>query len=112
VSAAQSGCRKTAARAERTLVLKRLVLVLLGLVTVAAAASVLAFLNWRPDAESACGQRCSPERLEEIEQLLGQNEPIHVQYWDYLRLAWDCRDLEPPAVRVDPNRSRCDQPEL
>ncbi len=95
--------------------LKRLVLVLLGLVTVAAAASVLAFLaflNWRPDAESLCGQRCSPERLEEIEQLLGQNEPIHVQYWDYLRLAWDCRDLEPPAVRVDPNRSRCDQPEL
>jgi hypothetical protein len=93
-------------------VLKRLVLVLLGLVTVAAAASVLAFLNWRPDAESVCGRPCSPERLEEIEQFHGLNEPIHVQYWDYLRLAWDCRDLEPPAWRVDPNRSRCDQPEL
>lgn len=96
--------------------LKRLVLVLLGLVTVAAAASVLAFLNWRStglsDAESLCGQNCTPERLEEIEQVLGLNEPIHVRYWDYLRLAWDCRDLEPPAVRVDPNRSRCDQPEL
>ena len=93
--------------------LKRLVLVLLGLVTVAAVASVLAFLNWRPDAESVCGRPCSPERLEEIEQRFGLNEPIHVQYWDYLRLAWDCRDLEPPAPwRVDPNRSRCDQPEL
>lgn len=92
--------------------LKRLVLVLLGLVTVAAAASVVAFLNWRPDAESVCGRPCSPERLEEIEQFHGLNEPIHVQYWDYLRLAWDCRDLEPPAWRVDPNRSRCDQPEL
>ena len=94
--------------------LKRLVLVLLGLVTVAAAASVLAFLNWRPDelAESFCGRPCSPERLEEIEQRFGLNEPIHVQYWDYLRLAWDCRDLEPPAFRIDPNRSRCDQPEL
>ena len=94
------------------MVLKRLVLVLLGLATVVAVASIIAFLNWRPDAESVCGRNCSQQQLEETEQFLDKNEPMHVQYWDYLGLAWNCRDVDPPAVRVEPHRSRCDQPDL
>ena len=85
-------------------------LVAVALVVAAGIASIVLYLNWRPDAEDYCGRPCSAEHRENIELVLGLDKPGYELYWDYLGLVWECRDLDPPPIRVDRRRSRCDQP--
>ncbi|MFL5972866.1 MAG: ABC transporter permease [Gaiellaceae bacterium] len=66
-------------------VVRRLILllpILLGL-------SLLVFLWIRAlpagPAQSLLGERATPETIRQIEEQYGLNEPIHVQYWSYLR---------------------------
>ena len=59
-----------------------LVPILLGL-------SLLVFLWIRAlpagPAQSLLGERATPETIRQIEEQYGLNEPIHVQYWSYLK---------------------------
>ena len=59
-----------------------LVPILLGL-------SLLVFLWIRAlpagPAQSILGERATPETIRQIEEQYGLNEPIHVQYWSYLK---------------------------
>ena len=66
-------------------VVRRLMLllpILLGL-------SLLVFLWIRAlpagPAQSLLGERATPETIRQIEEQYGLNEPIHVQYWSYLK---------------------------
>ena len=66
-------------------IVRRLILllpILLGL-------SLLVFLWIRAlpagPAQSLLGERATPETIRQIEEQYGLNEPIHVQYWSYLR---------------------------
>jgi peptide/nickel transport system permease protein len=66
-------------------VVRRLILlapILLGL-------SLLVFLWIRAlpagPAQSLLGERATPETIRQIEEQYGLNEPIHVQYWSYLK---------------------------
>ena len=66
-------------------IVRRLILlvpILLGL-------SLLVFLWIRAlpagPAQSLLGERATPETIRQIEEQYGLNEPIHVQYWKYLR---------------------------
>jgi peptide/nickel transport system permease protein len=59
-----------------------LVPILLGL-------SILVFLWIRAlpagPAESLLGERATPETIQQIEEQYGLDEPIHIQYWEYLK---------------------------
>jgi peptide/nickel transport system permease protein len=59
-----------------------LVPILLGL-------SILVFLWIRAlpagPAESLLGERATPETIAQIEEQYGLDEPIHIQYWEYLK---------------------------
>jgi peptide/nickel transport system permease protein len=66
-------------------IVRRLILlvpILLGL-------SILVFLWIRAlpagPAQSLLGERATPETIRQIEEQYGLNEPIHVQYWSYLK---------------------------
>jgi len=66
-------------------IVRRLILlvpILLGL-------SLLVFLWIRAlpagPAQSLLGERATPETIRQIEEQYGLNEPIHVQYWSYLK---------------------------
>ena len=66
-------------------VVRRLILlvpILLGL-------SILVFLWIRAlpagPAESLLGERATPETIQQIEEQYGLDEPIHIQYWEYLK---------------------------
>jgi peptide/nickel transport system permease protein len=66
-------------------VVRRLILlvpILLGL-------SILVFLWIRAlpagPAESLLGERATPETIRQIEEQYGLDEPIHIQYWEYLK---------------------------
>ena len=92
----------------------RLLVLLLALAAAAVVASFVLFLAWRPgddEARRACGRSCTPAKVEELKRFLGLDDPIHVDYAEYLELVWECRDIDPPPFLIDPERSRCDQPE-
>lgn len=66
-------------------IVRRLILllpILLGL-------SLLVFLWIRAlpagPAQSLLGERATPETIRQIEEQYGLNEPIHIQYWSYLK---------------------------
>ena len=66
-------------------IVRRLILlvpILLGL-------SILVFLWIRAlpagPAESLLGERATPETIRQIEEQYGLDEPIHIQYWEYLK---------------------------
>ncbi len=66
-------------------IVRRLILlvpILLGL-------SILVFLWIRAlpagPAESLLGERATPETIRQIEDQYGLDEPIHIQYWEYLK---------------------------
>ena len=66
-------------------IVRRLILlvpILLGL-------SILVFLWIRAlpagPAESLLGERATPETIAQIEEQYGLDEPIHIQYWEYLK---------------------------
>ena len=66
-------------------IVRRLILlvpILLGL-------SILVFLWIRAlpagPAESLLGERATPETIQQIEEQYGLDEPIHIQYWEYLK---------------------------
>ncbi|HEV2902330.1 MAG TPA: ABC transporter permease, partial [Gaiellaceae bacterium] len=66
-------------------VVRRLILlvpILLGL-------SILVFLWIRAlpqgPAQSLLGERATPETVAQIEEQYGLDEPIHIQYWEYLK---------------------------
>ena len=68
-------------------IVRRLILlvpILLGL-------SLLVFLWIRAlpasPAQSLLGERATPETIRQIEEQYGLDEPIHVQYWKYLKTA-------------------------
>ena len=62
---------------------------LLLLVPILLGLSLLVFLWIRAlpagPAQSLLGERATPETIRQIEEQYGLNEPIHVQYWSYLR---------------------------
>jgi peptide/nickel transport system permease protein len=51
--------------------------------------SILVFLWIRAlpagPAESLLGERATPETIQQIEEQYGLDEPIHIQYWEYLK---------------------------
>ena len=107
-------CRVTTVRHETRFKWRVPLLVAVVFLLAVAIASVVLFLNWRSDVmtetRQSCGQRCTSEDLDRLKRFLDLDEPTYVLYGRYLGLVWDCRDLSPPPVRVDPRRSRCDQP--
>jgi peptide/nickel transport system permease protein len=62
---------------------------LLLLVPILLGLSILVFLWIRAlpagPAQSLLGERATPEAIERIERQYGLDEPIHVQYWSYLK---------------------------
>jgi peptide/nickel transport system permease protein len=70
-------------------VLRFVVRRLLLLVPILLGLSLLVFLWIRAlpagPAQSLLGERATPETIRQIEEQYGLNEPIHVQYWSYLR---------------------------
>jgi peptide/nickel transport system permease protein len=62
---------------------------LLLLVPILLGLSILVFLWIRAlpagPAESLLGERATPETIRQIEEQYGLDEPIHVQYWEYLK---------------------------
>jgi peptide/nickel transport system permease protein len=51
---------------------------------------VIFFLVPANPARLAAGQSATPERIAEVEKFLGLNEPVYVQYWNFLeRLLFD-----------------------
>jgi peptide/nickel transport system permease protein len=70
-------------------VLRFIVRRLLLLVPILLGLSLLVFLWIRAlpagPAQSLLGERATPETIRQIEEQYGLNEPIHVQYWSYLR---------------------------
>ncbi|HKI24003.1 MAG TPA: ABC transporter permease [Gaiellaceae bacterium] len=62
---------------------------LLLLVPILLGLSLLVFLWIRAlpagPAQSLLGERATPETIRQIEEQYGLNEPIHVQYWSYLK---------------------------
>jgi peptide/nickel transport system permease protein len=70
-------------------VLRFVVRRLLLLVPILLGLSLLVFLWIRAlpagPAQSLLGERATPETIRQIEEQYGLNEPIHVQYWSYLK---------------------------
>jgi peptide/nickel transport system permease protein len=70
-------------------VLRFIVRRLLLLVPILLGLSLLVFLWIRAlpagPAQSLLGERATPETIRQIEEQYGLNEPIHVQYWSYLK---------------------------
>jgi peptide/nickel transport system permease protein len=70
-------------------VLRFVVRRLLLLVPILLGLSLLVFLWIRAlpagPAQSLLGERATPETVRQIEEQYGLNEPIHVQYWSYLK---------------------------
>jgi peptide/nickel transport system permease protein len=66
-------------------VVRRLIL----LVPILVGLSLLVFLWIRAlpqgPAESLLGERATPETIRQIEEQYGLNEPVHVQYWSYVK---------------------------
>jgi peptide/nickel transport system permease protein len=62
---------------------------LLLLVPILLGLSILVFLWIRAlpagPAESLLGERATPETIQQIEEQYGLDEPIHIQYWEYLK---------------------------
>jgi peptide/nickel transport system permease protein len=62
---------------------------LLLLVPILLGLSILVFLWIRAlpagPAESLLGERATPETIAQIEEQYGLDEPIHIQYWEYLK---------------------------
>jgi peptide/nickel transport system permease protein len=62
---------------------------LLLLVPIMLGLSILVFLWIRAlpagPAESLLGERATPETIQQIEEQYGLDEPIHIQYWEYLK---------------------------
>ena len=62
---------------------------LLLLVPILLGLSLLVFLWIRAlpagPAQSLLGERATPETIRQIEEQYGLNEPIHIQYWSYLK---------------------------
>ena len=62
---------------------------LLLLVPIMVGLSILVFLWIRAlpagPAESLLGERATPETIQQIEEQYGLDEPIHIQYWEYLK---------------------------
>jgi peptide/nickel transport system permease protein len=46
---------------------------------------VIFFLVPANPARLAAGQNATPERIEEVEKFLGLDQPVHVQYWKFLK---------------------------
>jgi peptide/nickel transport system permease protein len=70
-------------------VLRFVVRRLLLLVPILLGLSLLVFLWIRAlpagPAQSLLGERATPETIRQIEEQYGLNEPIHIQYWSYLK---------------------------
>jgi peptide/nickel transport system permease protein len=70
-------------------VLRFIVRRLMLLVPILLGLSLLVFLWIRAlpagPAQSLLGERATPETIRQIEEQYGLNEPIHVQYWSYLK---------------------------
>jgi peptide/nickel transport system permease protein len=70
-------------------VLRFVVRRLLLLVPILLGLSLLVFMWIRAlpagPAQSLLGERATPETIRQIEEQYGLNEPIHVQYWSYLK---------------------------
>jgi peptide/nickel transport system permease protein len=70
-------------------VLRFIVRRLLLLVPILIGLSILVFLWIRAlpagPAESLLGERATPETIRQIEEQYGLDEPIHIQYWSYLK---------------------------
>jgi peptide/nickel transport system permease protein len=70
-------------------VLRFIVRRLLLLVPILLGLSIVVFLWIRAlpagPAESLLGERATPETIRQIEEQYGLNEPIHIQYWSYLK---------------------------
>lgn len=56
-------------------------------------------------ARMACGKVCTPEKLAVVHAGLGLDEPLVVQYADYMKGIVVGRDIGPPSARI-----RCEVP--